>query len=971
MSKMTPLLLTLALVACQSTLPNVSGPAPSGQPTALTVKHSQPKPLPVLSIPTREALESASGRVVAAGAQEALVMNVRIHRPSFRTQAFDLNRIQFLKGLVRAIDVDPRENKEGFVPVDVSEKSLRIEGIPKGKNRIVTVQAYEGSVGNEVLIPDIVLKAIYSSLPDSDEVSVNFSLQSTLAANVLEALIDKPLGPNETPADREALINGLPIADPNTPNAPGTLEELINSITQGTQTPPTGDNPFGGTPVSPSAIDPDKIADAIITTANTTPEHPIPPVPSDNGELAPWLKPTGTVELVAQNPAQTNYTNHQIIVQITDPGSPPIIIRPQSSPADPGAPGNPNGPVSQNDIDLSFSQIPEGTWDVIATVVDENGQVRSEERLQVTVDENGNVTVRDPNAADPTAPIVTPTFTFPPFLDEVTDEGGTSQPTYPGGSTIILTGDGFDPNNPTQNVVTVGGVQVPVADVEVIDATTIKIVLPPSVGGDNIPITVTTNGEISNEQQVNITPVIVALDRPFVEATGTDAERTVVISLAGFNPTEYPNLTLNFKDADGNTIVVTPQPQDKGASSITVIVPPNAVTGPIEVVRNETTAPLPSPVLTIGPLYSGLVNFIGPATSHFYSSDILTGDPAALRFSYSNSLPTNPTNVLESLGSYVAYLGSYYVATNVDGDPHGITVDGCNAIYVVGKTLVKFDLQGVKLWSVALQTVSEDATVLGSTIYVAATNGNRIDRYSTIDGNYLGSLFTSQVIVGPEGIELSKNGEYLYVSSNTTPNSPTYSPTNQVRIFKIRISDGVTEVLAGGQQRATPATGTESISSATFHHLEGLGVDDNDNVYVAEADSNFRQIRKITPTKGAVPGFVTIHATFDPGFAIHEIRVEPDGSVVVPGEQSKKIYLIKPNGEKSVIAGKVSTYASNPNQLGVQGLAQGNLGESTFIAPVGVDFDPDGNLYITDRYWGIRKINRLSPRSGAQICGAP
>ncbi len=975
MAKMTPLLLTLALVACQSTLPNVSAPTPSGRQTALTVKTTQPKPRPVTAIPAQETLESAAGQLIASGTQEALSMKVRIQRPSFRTQAFDLNRIQFLKGLVRAIDLEnPRENKEGFVAVDVNEKSLRIEGIPKGKNRIVTVQAYEGTVGNEVLIPDIVLKAIYSSIPNRDEVFVNFSLQSTLLANVLEALIDQPLGPNETQEQRDALINGLPIADPDNPNAPGTLEELINSITQGTQTLPSGDNPFvggGGTPVSPSAVDPDKIADAIMTTANTTPDHPIPPVPNDNNELTPWLKPTGTVELVAQNPAQTNYTNHQIVVQISDPGSPPIIIRPQSSPADPGAPVNPNGPVSQNDIDLRFSQIPEGTWDVIATVVDENGQVRSEERLKVSVDENGVVTFTDPNATDPNAPIVTPAFTFPPFLDEVTDEAGTPQVSYPGGSTLILSGDGFDLNNPTQNVVTVGGVQVPVTDVEVMDATTIKIVLPPSVGGENISITVTTNGEISNQQQVDITPVIVALDRPFVEAAGSDEERTVVISVAGFNPTEYPDLTLNFKDANGNTLVVTPQPQDKSASSITVVVPPNAVTGPIEVVRNPSATPLPSPVLVIGPLYSGLVNFIGPASSHFYSSDLVSGDPAGLRFSYSNALPVNPINTLESLGSYVYSAGGYYVATNTDGDPHGITVDGCNAIYVVGKTLVKFDLQGVKTWSVPLQTVSEDATVLGSTIYVAATNGNRIDRYSTSDGTYLGALSTSQTILGPEGIELSKDGAYLYVSSNTTPNSSTYLSTNLVRVFKIRISDGATEVLAGGQQRATPATGTESIDTATFHHLEGLGVDDNDNVYVAEADLNFRQIRKITPTKGAIQGSVSIHATFDPGFAIHEIRVEPDGSVLVPGEQSKKIYLLKPNGTKSVIAGKVSTYTPNTNQLGVQGLAQGNLDQSTFIAPVGVDFDPDGNLYITDRYWGIRKINRLSPRSGTHICGTP
>jgi DNA-binding beta-propeller fold protein YncE len=102
---------------------------------------------------------------------------------------------------------------------------------------------------------------------------------------------------------------------------------------------------------------------------------------------------------------------------------------------------------------------------------------------------------------------------------------------------------------------------------------------------------------------------------------------------------------------------------------------------------------------------------------------------------------------------------------------------------------------------------------------------------------------------------------------------------------------------------------------------------------------------------------VTVHADFNsfPYFSIHEIRVDRDGNVIVPGHDASTLYRVAPNGAISLVAGQ--SY----------GLTQGPVTSALFRRPTGVDFDSDGNLFVADRNWGIRKITRFQPMNPPMV----
>ena len=50
------------------------------------------------------------------------------------------------------------------------------------------------------------------------------------------------------------------------------------------------------------------------------------------------------------------------------------------------------------------------------------------------------------------------------------------------------------------------------------------------------------------------------------------------------------------------------------------------------------------------------------------------------------------------------------------------------------------------------------------------------------------------------------------------------------------------------------------------------------------------------------------------------------------------------------------------------GLMDGDpLKEATFSSARGIDFGPDGSLYIADTSWGVRKIERFHPAYNLQM----
>lgn len=191
---------------------------------------------------------------------------------------------------------------------------------------------------------------------------------------------------------------------------------------------------------------------------------------------------------------------------------------------------------------------------------------------------------------------------------------------------------------------------------------------------------------------------------------------------------------------------------------------------------------------------------------------------------------------------------------------------------------------------------------------------------------------------GPFGIAVDSSGN-VYVSDNLDDTIRKISPAGLVTTF------------AGAPGVSGSADGTNS--AARFNLPDGLALDSNNNLYVADTDNH--TIRKITPG-GVVSTFAGLagnsgtnngtgnHARFAAPFGI---ALDAGGNVYVSDRDNDDIRLISP-------AGAVSTLAGAP---GVQGGSDGTNGTAHFFGPENLTVDSNTNIYVTDSFNNtIRKV---------------
>ncbi len=145
-------------------------------------------------------------------------------------------------------------------------------------------------------------------------------------------------------------------------------------------------------------------------------------------------------------------------------------------------------------------------------------------------------------------------------------------------------------------------------------------------------------------------------------------------------------------------------------------------------------------------------------------------------------------------------------------------------------------------------------------------------------------------------------------------------------------------------------------AAARFYLPAGIAVDGNGNLYIGDKYNNI--IRKITPA-----GIVTTLAgsgNFDfsdgQGTAAsfrgpQGVAVDRNGNVYVADVQNQKIRKITPGGLVTTLAGS-----------GSSGSADGTGTAASFYYPTGVAVDAGGNVYVADK--SNSKIRRITP-SGA------
>jgi sugar lactone lactonase YvrE len=221
-------------------------------------------------------------------------------------------------------------------------------------------------------------------------------------------------------------------------------------------------------------------------------------------------------------------------------------------------------------------------------------------------------------------------------------------------------------------------------------------------------------------------------------------------------------------------------------------------------------------------------------------------------------------------------------------------------------------------------------------VYVADTQNNMI-RKITPDGTVttLAGRPTAETkdhpgaltrFDNPYGIAVDKNGN-VFVSD-----------WDKDQIKKIS-SDGKVSVFAGTGDRGLkdgPA------ASASFYLPEGITLDQKGNLYVADTYNN--RIRKISPDgivstlagktkKGHANGKGAVASFNHPD----GIAVDKNGNVYVADVENSKIRKITPDGNVTDFAG-----------TGLRGAANGTDAAATFYRPFGLALDNSGNLYVAD-----------------------
>lgn len=158
-------------------------------------------------------------------------------------------------------------------------------------------------------------------------------------------------------------------------------------------------------------------------------------------------------------------------------------------------------------------------------------------------------------------------------------------------------------------------------------------------------------------------------------------------------------------------------------------------------------------------------------------------------------------------------------------------------------------------------------------------------------------------------------------------------------------------------------------SNARFHGPRGIGIDNNNNLYVADTENH--TIRKITPTGvvSTIAGLTGVSGTND-GVGVSARFFRPqsvacdraNGILYVADTANHTIRRIAPDGSVSTLAGFA----------GASGNSNGSGGNARFNQPQGIAVDNAHNIYVAD--YGnnlVRKINSVGNVSTFAAVNSP
>lgn len=311
----------------------------------------------------------------------------------------------------------------------------------------------------------------------------------------------------------------------------------------------------------------------------------------------------------------------------------------------------------------------------------------------------------------------------------------------------------------------------------------------------------------------------------------------------------------------------------------------------------------------------------------------------------SEVLTVSSSETTFTLNTPIAYGGSY--AVTVDAQPVGYTCSVSNASGTMGSGNVT---------SVQV-TCATNSYALGGLVTGVLTstglkirNGSEIVDIAPFDSSF---SFTTQIAYGGSyavTIETQPNGSEVCTLSHET--GIVESMVNNVTLT-CSVVHGVVTTLAGSTTSGN-ADGTGT--NATFQFPTGIAVDQNGNIYVADATDFYSTVRKITPAGvvSTLAGSTTGGSNDGTGSAasftrlMGGIAVDTAGNVYVADLVTNLIRKITADGVVTTLAGTLSP-----------GDADGVGTAASFLEPTSVAIDSNNNLYVADR--GNNKIRKITP----------